>query len=130
MQLETLPPPGPPLPGPGTKPPQPRLAHEEIIHDREVLLSSFAYVPVLCLVPIIVRCPSEFIAFHVRHGMALMLVELVAAMLLFLPRFGTGIAILLFVPSLIASFLGFLRTRRRQRWEIPLISKLAEFLNL
>ena len=117
------------LAGESTVPPQPG-ASEFLVNDRELLLAVFSYVPVLCLVPIIVRQPSEFIAFHLRQGIALLIIELLAGMTAFVPIVGVYVAWMLALFCVSVSPIAFIRTGRGLKWEIPLVTRLAGTLSL
>jgi hypothetical protein len=51
--------------------------------EEEKLLSILAYVPVLCLLPFMKTDRSEFVSGHVRLGMALFVIEVLALILRF-----------------------------------------------
>ncbi|MFH1010197.1 MAG: hypothetical protein V1784_03050 [bacterium] len=54
---------------------------EQGISEDEKILSVMAYIPVVCLIPLMQRERSPFVASHARLGFVLFLVELMAVLL-------------------------------------------------
>ena len=94
--------------------------NEEIGED-EKILSVMAYIPILCLIPLLQRQRSAFVASHARLGFALFLVE-VLAVLLRLRIIWDAVIFLCFCLALV----GIYMVLRGKTYSLPFLSDLFE----
>jgi uncharacterized membrane protein len=113
-------------PGPARR----REPPEAELEDLDRLLAAAAYVPVVCLTALIVRRREEFVAFHARQGLALFVLEILAAMLFFLPAVGPTLGGAVGIACLAAAARAGRTASRGACWEIPGVAKLAAHINL
>jgi hypothetical protein len=83
------------------------------------MLAVISYVPVLCLLPYLRKDRSEFVSGHVRLGMTLFLIEIVAVVLRF--RF---IWDLILLGCVIAALIGIFHVFQGKGFYIPYLSDL------
>lgn len=93
--------------------------------DRDTLMAILAYVPVLCLLPLLQEDADEDLRRHARQGVVLMLVEL-ALLLLLIPEvtrtlLGLGLAV-----CVIFAVVGAWNAWQGRFWRIPYIAEIAE----
>ncbi len=89
------------------------------VSEDEKLLAVLAYVPFICLVPFFKRHESAFVQGHVRLGMSLFFVELLALLL----RFRFIWDLVLFFCIVIAG-LGILNVFKGKGFFVPFLSDL------
>jgi hypothetical protein len=92
---------------------------EPDISEDEKLLAVLAYVPFVCFVPFFKREESPFVAGHVRLGMALFFIEVVAMLL----RFRFIWDLVLFFCIVLAG-LGIMNVFRGRGFFVPFLSDL------
>ncbi len=89
------------------------------ISEDEKLLAVLAYVPVVCFVPFFKREESAFVHGHVRLGMALFFIEVVALLL----RFRFIWDLVLFFCIVLAA-LGIMNVFKGRGFFVPFLSDL------
>lgn len=92
---------------------------EPILSDDEKIMAVLAYVPILCLLPYTRKDRSEFVSQHVRLGMTLFIIEVIAVILRM--RFIWDMILLLCV---IAALTGIYHVIAGKGFYIPFISDL------
>ncbi len=97
--------------------------------DRAVIASVLAYIPFLCLIPLIQMRDSEHARFHGRQGLVLFLVELLAVLFL-IPGLSLLIWKTILVIALGASVAGIIFGLQGRMYRIPLVGEIAEKLKI
>ena len=94
--------------------------------SRRRVLAAISYLGALFLVPLILYRHDEFVRFHVRQGIVMCVVEVLAGGLVWVPLIGwtAGLAVFVIVAA------AFLRTMDGQKWEIPLVAGYAKKIKL
>ena len=94
---------------------------DEKIGEDEKVLAVLAYIPLICLIPLLQKERSEFVTKHARLGFALFLVEILALLL----RFRIIWDIILFLCVCFALF-GIYKVLRGKMYDLPFLSDLFE----
>ncbi len=94
---------------------------DEKIGEDEKILAVLAYIPIICLIPLLQKQHSDFVARHARLGFALFLVEILALLL----RFRIIWDIVLFLCICFALF-GIYKVLRGKTHDIPFLSDFFE----
>ena len=94
---------------------------EEEISEDEKILAVMAYIPVICLIPLMQRERSAFVAGHARLGFTLFLAEVLALLLRF--RIIWDAAIFLCVCL---ALVGIYRVLRGKDYILPFLSDLFQ----
>ena len=98
--------------------------------SEEKAFSSLAYVGVLCLVSALVKKDSKFVKFHIRQGMVLFIIEVVAGLLIVIPVLGHIVLLLISLLCGILSLIGIIHALMGNKWEIPFIKTWAEKMTI
>ena len=89
------------------------------------LWSILAYIPILCLIPLLQEETSSDLRLHARQGVVLMLLEILICVLLI-----PGVTNLLFsvglVICIVVALIGAFNASQSKYWRIPVISDIAE----
>ncbi|MBU1707535.1 hypothetical protein KKG05_09505 [bacterium] len=94
---------------------------DEKIGEDEKILAVLAYIPIICLIPLLQKQRSDFVARHARLGFALFLVEILALLL----RFRIIWDIVLFLCVCFALY-GIYKVLQGKTHDIPFLSDLFE----
>lgn len=97
--------------------------------DRAMIASILAYIPFLCLIPLIQMRDSEQARFHSRQGLVLFLIELIAILFL-IPGLSGLIWKTILVIALGASVAGIIFGLQGRMYKIPLVGEIAEKMKL
>jgi uncharacterized membrane protein len=90
------------------------------------LLAACSYLGVLFVIPLLAEKDDEFVKFHLRQGIALFLVGVVASFGFHWRRGGSMLELVVIVFSLVAAW----RAWKGKRWTLPLIGKYAAKISL
>lgn len=90
------------------------------VTEDEKLLAVLAYVPFLCLIPFLSTQRTPYVSEHVRLGIALFVIEIVAVVL----RFARFIWDMVIVLCVIAALAGIIHVVRGRSFRIPYLSDL------
>ena len=132
-------PPPPPQPEqtPPPPPPQEPGEPEEKAGDVNVLMAILSYLSIFALIPFFVEKEDEFIQFHAKQGVTLMLAEIVLSFvfmfLAFIPVLGCIVALLelvLFFALLIFHIILMVKASKGEWYKIPYIYEYSvKFFN-
>ena len=86
------------------------------------------YLSILCIIPLLFKHDDDFVLYHSKQGLVLFLLQ-VAAFVLHIILGYWLLRLILFVTGLIA-FLGMISILRGKKIIIPVISNLAEKLEI
>lgn len=100
------------------------------VPPRSVFLAVCAYLPVLCLIPVLTRTADDFVKFHARQGLALFIAEFFAAGLWFMPRVGPYVAGALLLLVGIFMIVAVAEVLQQRLWELPLFRGLSSWIDL
>lgn len=89
-------------------------------------IAAIAYLGILCFVPLFLKRDSKFAQAHAKQGLVLFIAEIVGVLFYWIPFFGQ----LLLLAFVIISAYGIVQALKGERWEIPIIGKYADNLNI
>jgi len=91
------------------------------ISGEEKALGAIAYLGILFIVPLLVKKDSEFCMFHAKQGLVLFIIDVVGAIIFWIPFVGWAIMALVSILALIA----LINALMGNKWKIPVIGDLA-----
>lgn len=100
----------------------------DVIREQDKIMLVLAYLGIFCLFPLLTVKDSEYVKWHAKQGLALMIVEIASAIVNFLPGIGQCVFALLFLGFCVVSVLGIVKAMAPARWEIPGVAALAKKL--
>ena len=102
----------------------------DVVREQDKIMLVLAYLGIFCLFPLLTVKDSEYVKWHAKQGLALMIVEIAWAIvgiaLNFIPVVGTCAYLLGGLGLLVVSVMGIMKAMAPTRWKIPLVSALAE----
>lgn len=96
----------------------------------QMVFGVLSYIPILVLIPLLVKRDDEFVHFHAKQGLILLIVWIAAWIVTFLPFVGWLIYSLAVVCLGIISLIAIVKVLMGQKWEIPVICTYADKLNM
>ena len=91
------------------------------------LMAAICYIGILCFIPLLYNCDSEFINFHARQGLVLWIWAVIAIFALFVLEIELVTEGSAVVIGLMSAY-GMLASILRKKWRLPLVSRLSERL--
>ncbi len=101
----------------------------EFLKDQGTIASILAYIPFLCLIPLLQMRENEKARFHSRQGLLLFLVEILAGIFL-IPGLSGMIWKTVLILALGASAAGIIFGLQGKSYKLPIIGDIAEKLNI
>ena len=95
------------------------------IEDNKVL-AAISYVWILCLVPLFLKRNSKFTQLHAKQGLILFIVEVFGILIFAIPLIG----FVLYILVIIFALLGIMNSLQGKYWEMPILGKYADKINL
>lgn len=95
--------------------------------DERMLYAVLCYVPLLVIIPLLVRRNDPFLNFHIRQGLVIVagfVIALIAAW--WLSAVGSGLFLILVIGDVVALVMAL----QGRKWKIPLLGYLAGLFRL
>jgi uncharacterized membrane protein len=89
------------------------------------VLAALSYLWALCLIPLL-GSKDEFVKFHARQGFVLFVIEVVLAILMWIPVIGWLLGLIVGIVAII----GFIKALNGEKWEIPYIYNLSKKIKI
>ena len=97
--------------------------------DRGVIAALLAYIPFLCLIPLIQMRDNEQARFHSRQGFLLFLIELLAVLFL-IPGISAMVWKAVLIVALGAAVAGIVFGIQGKKYRLPIIGDIAEKMKI
>ena len=102
--------------------------------DKEIMegkiFAVIAYLWILCIIPLVLKKENKFCLFHGKQGLIIFIIEVAAFLFGILPFIGHLVARLVFFLCGLASLWGIIQALLGNYSRIPLISGLADKVNI
>ncbi len=120
-----------------TEPQIPALAESEkeqdkeadLLKDQGMIASILAYIPFLCLIPLLQMRENEAARFHSKQGLLLFLIEIMAGIFL-IPGLSATIWKTILILALGAAAAGIIFGIQGKPYRLPLVSDIADRMKL
>jgi len=99
--------------------------------EENKMIAALGYVWVLALVPFLAKKDSKFAQFHAKQGMVLFIVEVISAIIGYIPIVGLiwiPFGLILGLVLLVFSIMGIINAYQGQMKELPVVGSLAKQL--
>ena len=97
--------------------------------DNTLIMGIFAYLSILVLVPLLTAKDNAFVQFHVRQGLVLLIIEVIA-MLVGNMFFFYPLPQIINLGALVLSIIGIMNVFGKKEVELPLVGQFAKHINL
>lgn len=106
---------------------KPEIVNSHNSKDDRVF-AAISYVSILCLVSLLLKKDNQFIQFHAKQGVVLLIAEIILWFVNIIPFFGYAIWRALSLVFLIVSIVGIVNAWKGKYWKLPLFSEYASKL--
>jgi len=96
----------------------------------EKIIAAIGYFWILFLVPLLLKKNSEYCQFHAKQSMVLFITSIALIIINIIPVLGWIISFLGWIGIIIFGLLGFVNALQGRKWEVPVLGKFAEKINL
>jgi uncharacterized membrane protein len=96
----------------------------------QTVFAILSYLGILVLIPLLVKKDDEFVHFHAKQGLVMLLVWIAVWIVTMIPFIGWVIGPLLSVVMLIVSLIAIIQVLMGKKWEIPVVATYADKLNV
>jgi uncharacterized membrane protein len=102
---------------------------KEPVREQDKIMLVLAYFGCLTLIPLLTVKDSDYVKFHAKQGLALLLLSVANSLLQFVP-FIRYLGCFTSLAIFIVSILGMVKALAGERWRIPVVSDIADKINL
>ncbi len=88
-----------------------------------------SYLGILVIIPILLQKENPFVKFHIRQGIALLILWICLAFISIIPFIGHIIGFIGWIVLLVLSIWGIVNALKGKEDPLPLVNKLAEKIN-
>ncbi len=96
----------------------------------QIVLGILSYIPILVLIPVLIKKDDDFVHFHAKQGLVLLFVWVGVWIITIIPFVGWIIGILLSTILSLISLVAIVKVLMGEKWEIPVVSTYADKLNM
>jgi fumarate reductase subunit D len=89
-----------------------------------------SYLGILVLIPLLVKKDDEFVHFHAKQGLVLLIVWVVVWVVTMIPVLGWVIGPILSLGMLIVALIAIVQVLMGKKWEVPVLCKYADKINM
>ncbi len=100
------------------------------ITGEQTVFAILSYLGILVLIPLLVKKDDDFVHFHAKQGLVLLLVWVAVWILGMIPFVGWIFSSFLSVALLIICLIAIIKVLTGKKWEIPVLSEYADKLNI
>lgn len=100
------------------------------ITGEQTVFAILSYLGILVLIPLLVKKDDDFVHFHAKQGLVLLLVWIAVWIITMIPVIGWIIGPLLSIVMLIICLIAIIKVLMAKKWEIPVVSTYADKLNI
>lgn len=98
--------------------------------EKPNIVAIFSYFGILVIIPILVAKDDEFVKFHIKQGLMLLIFGLINGLIIWIPIFGWIVGGLGFVFYFVCWIMGIVNVLRGEKKQLPLIGKYAEMFKI
>jgi uncharacterized membrane protein len=105
--------------------------HDGVSHPKKGnAIAVFAYLWILIIIPFLTDAKSDpFVKYHLKQGLALILLELVGWVISWFPFVGWFVGWIISLVALVLAIIGIINVLNGQEKELPLIGHYAKNFN-
>lgn len=96
----------------------------------QIVFGVLSYLGILVLIPFLIKKDDDFVHFHAKQGLIMLIVWIAIAIISMVPYLGLLFGSVLYVILGIVSLIAIIKVFMGEKWEIPIISTYADKLNI
>ncbi len=96
----------------------------------QIVFGVLSYLGILVLIPLLLKKDDDFVHFHAKQGLILLILWIAIAIISMVPFLGWIIGLLSYVVLGIVGLIAIVKVIMGEKWEIPVVSTYADKLNV
>lgn len=96
----------------------------------QMLFSVLSYIPILNLIPLLIKRDDDYVHFHAKQGLIILFAWIIIWVISMVPFIGWLFGSLLSLALFIVCIIAIVKVLMGETWEIPVVSKYADKLNV
>lgn len=96
----------------------------------QMVFGILSYLGILVLIPLLIKKDDDFVHFHAKQGLIMLLIWIAIWIITLIPVIGWVFGSLLYIALLLVSLIAIVKVLMGQKWEIPIVSTYADKLNV
>jgi uncharacterized membrane protein len=93
-------------------------------------LSAICYLTIFCSIPLILKTKNDYVGFHARQGLVLLLTEVFFVLLFIIPFIGWIIGFFGLIACAVFSLIGLVKALIGKKYKIPFINKFTDKIKI
>jgi fumarate reductase subunit D len=98
----------------------------DVIRESDKIMLVLAYLGILSLIPLLTVKDSDYVQFHARQGLALLLCWIPFVIISFIPFIGWLLGCLGGLTTMVLIIVGIVKAFKPERWRIPVVASVAD----
>ncbi len=90
------------------------------------MIAILSYLGILVIIPLLVAKGDEFVQYHAKQGLVLLVVGVVSMFIGVVPIIGWILAPFIFLACLILALIGIINVLKKQKKQLPIIGQYAK----
>ncbi|MEK6868293.1 MAG: DUF4870 domain-containing protein [Nanoarchaeota archaeon] len=99
-------------------------------NGEQIVFGILAYLGILVLIPLLVKKDDDFVHFHAKQGLVMLIIWIAVWIVAMVPYIGWVLGPLLWLIVAIVSLIAIVKVLMGEKWEIPVVSTYADKLNV
>ncbi len=100
------------------------------VNTEQKIFGILAYLGILVLVPLLVKKDDDFVHFHAKQGLVLLIVWIIVWVITMIPVLGWIIGPFLSLAMLIIILIAIAQVLMGKKWEVPVVCTYADKINM
>jgi fumarate reductase subunit D len=100
------------------------------VTGEQKLFGVLSYLGILVLIPLLVKKDDNFVHFHAKQGLVFLIVWVIVWVVTMIPVLGWVIGPFLSLGMLIVMLIAIVQVLMGKKWEMPVLCKYADKINL
>jgi uncharacterized membrane protein len=98
---------------------------KESVRDQDKIHLILSYIGILCLIPLLTVKDSNFVQFHAKQGVVLLIANVALSIIFVIPIIGQIVGCVGYLASFVLAIMGIIKALNGERWQLPLIGQFA-----
>lgn len=96
----------------------------------QIVFGILAYLGILVLIPLLVKKDDDFVHFHAKQGLVMLIIWIAVWIVTLVPYIGWVVGPVLWLIVAIVSLIAIVKVLMGEKWEIPVVCTYADKLNV
>lgn len=106
------------------------IGGKETVREQDKIMLILSYLGILSLIPLLTVKDSDYVKFHAKQGLVLFGFGVITVLLNMIPFVGTVIYCVGVLGLFVLTIMGIVKALGGERWRIPVVSDIAQKINM